>query len=203
MAKSKQWIALFSQTGGEIDHLVNTLLQKPDVILTNNMDPSVTDKFVAKGIKVVQMPAPQINGWLRTNEFVEEGALITAHGYLRLIPEDVIKHLEVIKKTKIYNGHPALITLYPELKGLDPQERVYEGFRAGKYHVIGSVIHEMTGEVDDGKVIMTSQDIAVQPDPGTSKEQMYKWIYYISYRAWSAFLYAELSERRGEMQCSI
>ena len=43
--------------------------------------------------------------------------LITLHGYLRIIPENICKQCK-----HIYNGHPGLINMYPELKGKDPQE---------------------------------------------------------------------------------
>ena len=54
----------------------------------------------------------------------------------------------------IYNGHPGLITEYPELKGKDPQIRAYEGIKAGKYNTAGAVIHKVVEGVDEGKVVM-------------------------------------------------
>jgi folate-dependent phosphoribosylglycinamide formyltransferase PurN len=52
---------------------------------------------------------------------------------------------------KIYNGHPALITKYPELKGFNKQEDIASNQE--KYPVCGSVIHEVIPELDSGDVV--------------------------------------------------
>jgi folate-dependent phosphoribosylglycinamide formyltransferase PurN len=58
---------------------------------------------------------------------------------------------DICKKYKIYNGHPGLISEFPELKGKDPVQRVW----ADKtYKRFGSVIHLVTAEVDEGKILM-------------------------------------------------
>jgi folate-dependent phosphoribosylglycinamide formyltransferase PurN len=59
-----------------------------------------------------------------------------------------------------YNGHPGLITKYPELKGKDPQVRAFEG----KYPVAGAVIHKVTAGVDEGRIIMEEYFNATQLD---------------------------------------
>jgi folate-dependent phosphoribosylglycinamide formyltransferase PurN len=53
----------------------------------------------------------------------------------------------------IYNGHPGLITEYPELKGKDPQVRAYEGIKLGKYIDAGAVLHKVVAGVDEGRII--------------------------------------------------
>jgi folate-dependent phosphoribosylglycinamide formyltransferase PurN len=73
-----------------------------------------------------------------------ENPLITLHGWLRILPEDICN------KYEIYNGHPGLITRYPELKGKDPQIRAF----AGEYNTGGCVIHRVTPGVDEGEVLM-------------------------------------------------
>jgi folate-dependent phosphoribosylglycinamide formyltransferase PurN len=50
----------------------------------------------------------------------------------------------------MYNGHPGLITKYPELKGKDPQIRAFQG----NYNTGGCVIHKVTPGVDEGEVLM-------------------------------------------------
>ena len=50
----------------------------------------------------------------------------------------------------IYNGHPGLITDYPELKGKDPQIRAFEA----KYPVAGAVLHKVVAGVDEGRIIL-------------------------------------------------
>lgn len=69
--------------------------------------------------------------------------LITLHGYLRILPANICNRYTIL------NGHPGLITKYPELKGKDPQVRAWEG----KYPLIGSVVHKVTPGVDEGEVI--------------------------------------------------
>ena len=71
-------------------------------------------------------------------------AIITLHGWLRIMPPSICE------KFKIYNGHPGLITDYPELKGKDPQERM---FNDGNYTYYGSVVHKVVPEVDSGEIV--------------------------------------------------
>ena len=54
----------------------------------------------------------------------------------------------------VYNGHPGLITDFPELKGKDPQVRAYEGIKEGKYQYAGAVLHKVTAGVDEGRIIL-------------------------------------------------
>jgi len=74
--------------------------------------------------------------------------IVTLHGYLRIIPADICEMLE------IYNGHPGLINYYPELKGLDPQKRAWENRH--RYKWMGSVVHQVTPKLDDGRIITYS-----------------------------------------------
>ena len=55
------------------------------------------------------------------------------------------------KQYRVYNLHPGLITKYPELKGADPQKKVFESINT--YKDVGCVIHEVTDELDSGKVL--------------------------------------------------
>ena len=72
-----------------------------------------------------------------------ENPIITLHGWLRIMPPEICNRYE------IYNGHPGLITKYPELKGKDPQMRAWEG----DYEFCGSVLHRVTEGVDEGEII--------------------------------------------------
>ena len=73
-----------------------------------------------------------------------ENPIITLHGWLRIMPP------EICNKYEIYNGHPGLITKYPELKGKDPQIRAFES----KHPVAGAVLHRVTEGVDEGEIIL-------------------------------------------------
>ena len=78
------------------------------------------------------------------NEKWKDNVLVTLHGYLRILPPSFCD------KTRIYNGHPGLITKHPELKGFNPQKKAFE---AGTYKTVGSVIHEVIPELDSGDVV--------------------------------------------------
>jgi folate-dependent phosphoribosylglycinamide formyltransferase PurN len=64
---------------------------------------------------------------------------------MRIIPADICNDFE------IYNGHPALINEYPELKGKDMQLAVIN--KLDEYPYIGSVIHKCVPEVDSGEIV--------------------------------------------------
>ena len=103
-----------------------------------------------------------------------ENYIITLHGYLRILPSEVCDRFE------IYNGHPGLITLYPELKGKDPQELVWDG----NYGMIGSVVHKCTAELDGGEIVKSVSYV----NRSITKEDLYNTLKDASYYAWSFFL---------------
>ena len=140
-----KWLALFSQTGSEIANISDKINIKPTTILTDNLDITKHDKRITR-----------FQYWnIKTNtyqqkldyyrELFKDYDVITLHGWLNIIPK------EICREFKIYNGHPGLINVYPELKGKDPQVRAFEGI--GKYLYVGSVIHEVTEYVDCGRII--------------------------------------------------
>jgi len=80
-------------------------------------------------------------------EAIRNADVITLHGYLRIIPP------QICGRFKIYNGHPGLITKFPELKGKDPQAKVWYKHFEKPYKLHGHVIHEVIPEVDAGRVV--------------------------------------------------
>ena len=80
----------------------------------------------------------------------------------------------------IYNGHPGLITKYPELKGKDPQVRAFEV----KYPVAGAVIHKVVAGVDEGKVIMEEKFNAMD----LSLDELFRILRDRSLYMWTDFL---------------
>ena len=158
----RRWIAMFSQTGSEVAALAKHLGQWPDVIITNNTDRSKWCKKLQelelrqKGkvygggttIQVVSSIQARTANFLH-NIDGSKNALITLHGWLRIVPKDICEQYEIV------NGHPGLITAFPELKGKDPQVRAYD---AG-YATIGSVVHKVTPivytTVEDSGVLLT------------------------------------------------
>lgn len=157
------WIALFSQTGSEIYNIATRLRRNPDVILTNNIDrntwhPGLNELnstiVVGKHMQLMET----IKGFGKLH-FYEEKRLVTLHGYLRILPEDVVREFEVI------NGHPGDIIKYPELKGKDPQAKAIEL----KLPSTGVVLHKAVAEVDAGEILKhATRDIFA----GTTTEQL-------------------------------
>jgi folate-dependent phosphoribosylglycinamide formyltransferase PurN len=102
--------------------------------------------------------------------------IISLHGYLRVLPADICEQYE------IYNGHPGAIDIYPELKGKDPQEKVWQD--NDKYTIIGSVVHRCTAELDGGAVLKT---VHVR-NRNYSKDELYSSLKMTSLSAWDFFM---------------
>jgi folate-dependent phosphoribosylglycinamide formyltransferase PurN len=169
-----KWIALFSQTGSEINRIAQALGRWPDAILTNNRDLNDWEDYI--DLTETSVFISNTNG-IHNALRVAQPAFVTLHGYLRIIPADICDRHEM------YNGHPALITEYPELKGKDPQERVWI---AGKeiYPNIGSVVHKCTPELDGGKVMSVAMDF----NDCNTKLELYNKLKDTSLKAWVNFL---------------
>lgn len=179
-----KWIALFSQTGSEI----NSLTKTPDLIITNNMDYDGPLQNVVQ-IEKAEDVYSYLIAMTQSKEFLEsidEPVIITLHGWLKIVPGDVIEQLP-----PIFNGHPAPITLYPELKGLDPQVRLWEGLKTDEFKCIGSVIHEVTASVDEG-TIMFMNTMYTKP---ASFEDMDTQLRKMSRSLWELFLEVKLNGR--------
>ena len=142
---ANKWIAFFSKTGGEIADIAESLQRWPDLIVTNERPSKLRtiDGRILDNVedRLVVLPnKPTVEDY---DTILQDNALVTLHGWLRIMPR------VICEKYAIYNGHPGLITEYPELKGKDPQIRAFEG----KYPVAGAVLHKVITEVDEGKII--------------------------------------------------
>jgi len=180
---AKIWIPFFSQTGSEIVNISNALGIKPTLICTNNFESYKGTPF-HPGIREMGVPLcmgrhDSLMKYMMINTpYYPEETIITLHGYLRIIPPEACKRYEM------YNGHPALITHYPELKGKDPQERTWDG----NYKIVGSVVHRVTEGVDEGEV-MTSASFS---NGCKSKDELYSKLKESSLEAWLSFLKGKL-----------
>lgn len=170
----KRWVALFSQTGSEIFNLSETLGRFPDIIISNTYEMS------SRPIDPRLMGSAEIicNDYRGIHERLLRlpNSFLTLHGYLKILPSNVCEQHEV------YNGHPGLITLYPELKGKDPQEKVWSNLK--KYNRIGSVVHKCIAEVDSGAVVSVSS----VPNRCITKEEVYSVLKETSFKSWVNFL---------------
>ena len=139
----RPWVTLFSQTGAEIADISESLGRWPDLIITNKR-PNHLRTIDSRIVEYGYTELPNIPTLEDIENVLKDNAIITLHGWLRIMPPDICE------KYLIYNGHPGLITKYPELKGKDPQVRAFEG----KYPIAGAVIHKVVAGVDEGKVIL-------------------------------------------------
>lgn len=170
----KRWIALFSQTGSEIYNIAQTFGKYPDIIISNTYE--VTEKLIDPRLmgdtKIICNDHRSI-----VERLIETpNSFITLHGYLKILPASVCS------AHTIYNGHPGLITLYPDLKGKDPQEKVWQNL--SKYTRIGSVVHQCVPEVDSGRV----EEIVSVPNTCQTKEDVYRTLRDTSFKCWINFL---------------
>ena len=150
---ANKWITFFSQTGAEIADLSESIGRWPDLIITNQRPDhlrTIDPRIVEYGYTEVPNK-PTISD---LDAVLQDNAIITLHGWLRIMPP------VICDKYLIFNGHPGLITKYPELKGKDPQVKAH---KLG-HEVAGAVIHRVTAGVDEGKVIMEEYFNAMQLD---------------------------------------
>ena len=171
----RPWIVFFSQTGGEIADLAERLGKWPTRIITNKRPAdlrTIDPRIVEHGyIEVSNKPTEK--ELLDILQYFQD-PVITLHGWLRIMPEDICKTYE------IYNGHPGLITKYPELKGKDPQVRAWEG----KYDTIGAVLHKVTAGVDEGPIESWTE----KPVNKLSLDETFLILRDISLHMWTNFL---------------
>tara|TARA_R100001244_G_scaffold120077_1_gene89651 strand:+ start:124 stop:660 length:537 start_codon:yes stop_codon:yes gene_type:complete len=173
--KYKNWIALFSQTGSEIVNLSLHFGRAPDTIISN----APTDKM-SQLIKIdyqINNEEAKSLDILNDLDFNIDETLITLNGWLRIVPPDKCN------KYNIYNGHPGLITKYPELKGKDPQQRTWDNI--SNYPYMGSVIHKVVEEVDNGEVLVEK---FIRTENIKNLNAVYTTLRNTSYDAWVEFL---------------
>ncbi len=170
---------MFSQTGSEIAALAKHLRRWPDVIVTNNSNKDKWCKELQEldnprvTVKVVTATQAKTANFLHNIEG-SKASLVTLHGWLRIIPADICEQYNIV------NGHPGLINTFPELKGKDPQVKAYEL----NHSTIGSVVHKVTAEVDDGEILEWS---ATFLEEDAMLENTYARLKHTSFSAWVKF----------------
>ena len=169
----RPWVTLFSQTGAEIADISESLGRWPDLIITNKR-PNHLRTIDSRIVEYGYTELPNIPTLEDIENVLKDNAIITLHGWLRIMPPDICE------KYLIYNGHPGLITKYPELKGKDPQVRAFEG----KYPVAGAVIHKVVAGVDEGKVILEEKFNAID----LSLDELFRILRDRSLFMWTSFL---------------
>lgn len=176
---NRPWIAFFSQTGSEIVEVSKLLGRWPDMIVTNErpehlrkIHPALENKHL---VFVENKPTEEELSMILSQY---GNPLVTLHGWLRIMPPYICNRFE------IYNGHPGLITEYPELKGKDPQEKA---FKLG-LDFSGSVIHKVTEGVDEGEVLL-ERKVSIKE---LKLEKIFRILHRISVSLWAEFLNKKL-----------
>ena len=179
----RPWLTFFSQTGSEIADLSEKLGRWPSRIITNERPEHLRtiDPRVEKNGYITLSNKPKLNEYYSVLDYYKD-AVVTLHGWLRIFPEELCGQFET------YNGHPGLITKYPELKGKDPQVRAFEG----GYKIGGSVIHHVSAGVDEGKVI-SSREVSLE---GLDLDGIFLILRDTSQSLWIDFLKNKLDENR-------
>jgi len=172
----RPWVAFFSQTGSEIVDLAKHLGRWPDEIVTNQRPAGlrvINPELKESEALVTVSNRPNLTELEEVLGYYKD-PIVTLHGWLRVMPA------KICEKYSIFNGHPGLITEYPELKGKDPQIRAFEG----KYPVMGCVLHKVTAGVDEGRVIAEERFNAFE----ITEEEMWKVTRDRSLYLWIEFL---------------
>ena len=176
----KTWIALFSQTGSEIANISNKLGRRPDLVITNSRPEHLRkiDERINSQDYILHETLNRPKEETLTNIFRQYSKdtelIVTLHGWLRIMSP------KLCEKYNIYNGHPGLITKYPELKGKDPQVRMMNG----EYDTMGCVLHEVTPGVDEGSIIL-SKEVSRK---GLEEQDIFRILTNISQELWIEFL---------------
>ena len=76
-----KWVALFSQTGNEIERLSKKFNRFPDIIISNAKNKESVNVNIAP--RTVFIDHNEINYFLSN---LEKDTICTLHGYLRIIP---------------------------------------------------------------------------------------------------------------------
>lgn len=186
-----KWYSLFSHTGYEtlaLSQLEDVCLSL-EAVITNN--PCYNGPLMYSGHRLYkESTSVAINKLLCRSDVIEDGSLITLNGYMHILPEDVLQNLKE-RGCRVYNIHPAPIQLYPELRGRDPQERMYRGIQNREYSYIGVVIHEVDEGVDTGKIVHWVLQLA---DPGMTKDELYERLHELGTQAWESFFRERMYE---------
>jgi len=174
-----KWLALFSQTGSEICKVSDLIKRQPDKILTDNtgeVNPLIAanDNLCVEHYRSLKTKQEKLDYHRRHFDGYD---IITLHGWLNIIPD------EICDEYTIFNGHPGLVNLYPELAGKDPQIRTWENI--SKYQYVGSVLHEVTSVVDGGRIVCVTRTRA---DNCTSLDKTFDVLRGTSETCWLLFL---------------
>lgn len=149
---NKKWIAMFSQTGSELQAICKRINKWPDLVITNAKQVNFDDWKQCHIIHVSNKDALRSSFYKRIFEMhkqPQDELFVTLHGWLRIVPDDICEQYQ------IFNGHPGDIVKYPQLKGKDPQQRAFDLNLVSS----GCIIHRCTKELDGGPIVLREEVI--------------------------------------------
>jgi len=175
---SKRWVAFFSQSGSEINAVSKKLGFYPYICITNKSSFDGVNSELRDNTAIVRAgKKPSVDYY---NDLIgwSDNTIVTLNGWLCIVPSDICNLYE------IYNGHPGLITKYPELKGKDPQQKAITlGLETS-----GCVIHRVIPEVDSGNII-AEEEVTIK---GLESAAVFTKLHTTSVNLWVNFLKTEL-----------
>jgi folate-dependent phosphoribosylglycinamide formyltransferase PurN len=175
------WVAFFSYTGTDIYNVSKKLGRFPDRVITNNNPEGVNDHLIESvNINFIER-SPSSDSYRKIIGATD--TIVTLHGWMRIVPPDICKEYT------IYNLHPGLISKYPELKGKDPQLKVYNSVECN-YTDVGVVIHRATEELDGGEIVVEKS----VPNTFSSFKKMNNKLHQMGTDAWVSVLPDLLSQ---------
>lgn len=180
-----KWIACFSHTGSEVVNVNGALIYSGMPV---ELKCAFTDNAAFRNDAIPHIRASRDIISMLLENLQMRDCVVTLNGYLGILSKQTLDALNG-RGCKVYNIHPAPIQLYSELKGLDPQERLYDGMKSGKYTYIGCVIHEVTPELDSGKLVHWKTEIAY---PDWTKSQLYYKLHEMGHHMWMDFFREEM-----------
>ena len=180
----ENWVVMYSQTGSEIMNISKELGFLPALLVTNDYNktsPIVKEWIDKNNLLVLELPkkAKVMRDYESLNFLLNVigKPIITLHGYLRILPKEFCE----LHDNRIFNGHPALIDKFKELKGFNQQEVIF--YHKDKYPIIGSVVHKVVPEVDSGEILFTCERI----NDTVSIEDAYMKLKETSLQSWLKF----------------
>ena len=166
------WVALFSNSGNELASICEKLGRWPDKVYLDKERTKV-NPWIKNQCEVL----PHADILERLKELPED-AIVTLHGYLRIISGDSIR-------SNMYNVHPGDIIKYPELVGIHPQRKAVDL----NLPTTGVVIHKVTDKLDGGDIqLFFSHDI----EEGTDEKKLIDELRILSIKMWVMLLKGKL-----------
>lgn len=143
----KRWGVLISGRGSNLAALLDTR-DETDLRLVVSSNPRAYGLLRAKRAGVPTALAPLVAGtkkidWVTLDRLLRDARVthVFLAGFMKVIPASFVDSWQ----GRIINLHPSLLPAYP---GLDSIERAYRDGAA-----VGLTIHEVTAEVDAGRII--------------------------------------------------